>query len=87
MVLGWKREGKEGGGERRKERKKRKNNVRAYLHALEQLVDFFIRHLLAQLREDVTQLSGTDEPVAFLIKHLKPADKLLCSRISPHVEE
>ena len=51
---------------------------RARVDRLEQLVDLLVRHLLAQLREHVPQLTGADEPVALLVEHLEATDELLC---------
>ena len=44
---------------------------------LEELIDLVIGHLLPELREDVSQLSGSDEPVAGLVKHLETFDELV----------
>ena len=52
-------------------------NVRADLHAPEQLVYLFIRHFLAQLCEHVSKLASPDEPVPFLVEDLEPADELV----------
>ena len=61
------------------QREKRRGHARADLHALEQLVDLLVAHLLAQLRQHVAQLARADEPVALLVEHLEPADELLCA--------
>jgi hypothetical protein len=53
------------------------NHSRADLYALEQLVDFFVCHLLPELREYVSQFACTDETVSFLVEHLKTTDELL----------
>lgn len=45
--------------------------------AFEELVDFFVRELLAQAREDVAQLADANVACAVLVKHLESADKLL----------
>ena len=52
-------------------------DVRPDLNALEQLVNLFVRHLLTELGEHVSQLPSTNVTVSFLIKDLKTADKLL----------
>ena len=46
--------------------------------SLEKLVDLLVGHLLAELRQDVAQLSGTDESVSSLVKHLEALDELVC---------
>lgn len=53
-------------------------NSRANLHTLHQLINFLFRHLLAQLCEDVSQLSSADEAIALLVKHLEATNKFLC---------
>jgi hypothetical protein len=50
--------------------------IRPHLHALKQLIHLLVRHLLAQLREDIAQLARADEPVPFLVEHLEAADEL-----------
>merc|ERR1712098_762800 len=45
--------------------------------AFEELVDFFVRELLAQAREDVAQLADANVACAVLVKHPESADKLL----------
>lgn len=45
--------------------------------ALEQLVDLFLAHLLAQVGEDVLDLALADEARAVLVEHLEAADVLL----------
>jgi len=52
-------------------------DVRSDLDALEQLINLLIRHLLAKLGEDVSQLSSTNVTVSFLIEDLETTDKLL----------
>jgi hypothetical protein len=46
--------------------------------ALEELVDLLVRHLLAELGEDVAELAGADHAVAGLVEHLEALDELLC---------
>lgn len=58
--------------------RKQRWDSRADLHALEQFIDFLVRHLLPQLREHVSKLACTYEPVALLIEHLEAADEFLC---------
>lgn len=45
--------------------------------ALQQLVHLLIRHLFSELREDVSQFSGTDESIARLVKDLEPLDEFV----------
>ena len=52
-------------------------DVRSDLNALEQLINLLVRHLLAELGEDISQLSGTDITVPFLVENLETTDKLL----------
>ena len=52
-------------------------DVRSDLNALEQLINLLVRHLLAELGEDISQLSGTDITVSFLVENLETTDKLL----------
>lgn len=51
--------------------------ARSDLNTLEQLINLLVRHLLAELGEDISQLSGTNEAISFLIKDLETADKFL----------
>jgi hypothetical protein len=44
--------------------------------ALEQLVDLLLAHLLAQVGQDVLDLTLADESAAVLVKHLEAADVL-----------
>lgn len=46
---------------------------RARIHRLEQLVNLFIRHLLAQIRQDVPQLAHANEARHILVEDLEPA--------------
>jgi hypothetical protein len=41
---------------------------------LEQLVDFLLAHLLAQVRQDVLDLPLAHEPAPVLVEHLEPPD-------------
>lgn len=43
---------------------------------LEQLVDFFLAHLLAQVGQDVLDLSLADKPAPVLVEHLEAPDVL-----------
>lgn len=52
-------------------------DVRSDLNALEQLINLLVRHLLAELGEDISQLSSTDITVSFLVENLETTDKLL----------
>lgn len=55
--------------------------MRAYaLHwePLQQLIDLLIRHLLPQLRQDVSQLSGANKAVPGLVEDLEAFDELVC---------
>ena len=45
--------------------------------SLEELVDLLVGHLLAELRQDVAELSGTDESVSGLVEHLEALDELV----------
>lgn len=45
--------------------------ARASVHSLEQLVDLLLRHLLAQVGQDVLELANADEACHVFIKHLK----------------
>jgi len=45
--------------------------------ALEELVDLLVRHLLAELGEDVAELTGADEAVACLVEDLEALDELV----------
>lgn len=57
-----------------------KGYLRSDLDALEQLVDFVVAELLAETGEDVSELTGTNEAVTFLVKHLETTDEFLwCS--------
>lgn len=47
--------------------------------ALEELVDLFVCHLLAELSEDVAELAGTNEAVTGLVEHLESLDEFLFS--------
>jgi len=55
-------------------------NVRSDLNALEQLIDLLVRHLLAELGENVSQLPSTDVTVSFLVEYLKTTDEFLYNR-------
>lgn len=55
-------------------------NLRADLYTLHQLVNLLIRHLLSELRKNVSQLSCADETVALLIEDLEATDELLLKR-------
>ena len=55
----------------------KRDNSRADLNPLQQFVYLIIRHLLSQLRQDISQLSSTDEPVPFFVEYLEPTDELL----------
>lgn len=59
-------------------------DVRSDLNALEQLVNLLVRHLLAELGEDISQLSSTDIAVSFFIKDLETTDKLLYDPKKPN---
>jgi hypothetical protein len=52
---------------------------RGDLDALQQLIDLGIRQLLSQAREDVAELSHSNEAVALLVEHLKATNELLCA--------
>lgn len=56
-----------------------KRNARGDLDSLQQLIHLGIRQLLSQAREDVTQLSHSNEAVALLVEHLEATDELLCA--------
>ena len=60
---------------------KRILDLRSNLGALQELVYLLVRHLLSELRQDISQLAGTNESVSFLVKHLESTDELLCT---PH---
>jgi hypothetical protein len=51
--------------------------ARADLNTLQQLIDLFVRHLLPELCKHISQLSGTNESVAFFIEYLETADEFL----------
>ena len=51
---------------------------RSDLHPFQQLIDLFVRHLLAQLRKDVSELACSNEAVALFIEDLETTDELLC---------
>jgi hypothetical protein len=46
---------------------------------LQQLVNLVIRHLLSQLRQDISQFTGSDKSIAGFVKHLESFDELVCS--------
>ena len=48
-----------------------------YREPLQELVDFLVAHLLAELCQDVSQLSGADETVSSLVKDLETLDELV----------
>jgi hypothetical protein len=50
---------------------------RACVHRFEQLVDFLVRHFLAQVGQDVLELADADEACHVLIKHLETAAVLI----------
>lgn len=52
--------------------------IRANRDTFKQLVDFLIRHLLSQLCEHISELSGANVSVSLLVEHLESADELLC---------
>ena len=56
-------------------------DVRANRDTFKQLVDFLIRHLLSQLCEHISELSGTNVSVPLLVKHLETTDELLCDTL------
>jgi hypothetical protein len=45
--------------------------------ALEQLIDLFLAHLLAQVRQNVLDLALADEPAPVLVEYLEAANVLL----------
>ena len=47
--------------------------------ALQELVHFLVRHLLAELRKHVAQLAGANLAAAFLVKDLETLDELVCA--------
>lgn len=57
-------------------------DIRSDLNTLEQFVNLFVRHLLTELCEDISQLSSTNVTIPFLIKHLETTDKLLYDQIT-----
>lgn len=48
-----------------------------YWEPLQELVDFLVAHLLAELCQDVSQLSGADETVSGLVEDLETFDELV----------
>ena len=48
-----------------------------YREPLQELVDFLVAHLLAELCQDVSQLSGADETVSGLVEDLETFDELV----------
>lgn len=54
-----------------------RRDLRANLDTFQELVDFLIGHLLAQLREDVSEFTGTNETVTLLVEYLETTDELL----------
>lgn len=52
-------------------------HVRANLDTLQELINLLVRHLLAQLCQNVSQLSSTDESIVLLVEHLETADEFL----------
>lgn len=44
---------------------------------LEELIDFLVGHLLAELSEDVAQLAGANEAVTRLVEDLEALDELV----------
>jgi hypothetical protein len=51
--------------------------TRTRIHRLEQLINLLIAHLLAQICQNVPQLSYTNEARHILIEHLKAATVVL----------
>ena len=51
--------------------------LRMNLNTFKQLIHFVITQLLAQARQDIPQLSSTNESVSILVKHLESSDELL----------
>ena len=51
--------------------------TRAGVHGLEQLIDLFLRHLLAQVHENVLDLADVDAARQVLVKDLEAAAVLL----------
>ena len=47
--------------------------ARAGIHSLEQLIDLLIAHLLAQVRQNVAELSDSNKPGEFFIEYLETA--------------
>lgn len=50
--------------------------LRPNWYTLQQLINLLVRHLLAELRQDVSKLARTNEPVALFIKDLETTDEL-----------
>ena len=58
-------------------------DLRSNLGALQELVYLLVRHLLSELRQDVSELSRADEAVPLLVEHLETTDELLCWGAAP----
>lgn len=48
----------------------------ARIHSLQQLINFIIAHFLAQVRQDISELSHADETRQILVEHLETATVL-----------
>lgn len=59
-------------------------DLRANLNSLQELIYFFIRHLLPQLREYVSKFTSSDEAITLFVKYLETTDKFLCRRVDQH---
>ena len=57
--------------------RERMEHLRADLHALQELINLIVGHLLAQLREHVAEFTCTDDTISILVKDLESADELL----------
>ena len=48
-----------------------------YWESLQELIDFLVAHLLAELCQDVSQLSGADETVSGFVEDLETFDEFV----------